>query len=44
MAGMGDIGNEYRILTRRFVGKSQRWDDNIKINLRDVICEDGRWI
>jgi len=37
IAGMGEMRNAYKIL----VGKlTHRWEDNIKINLKQIGCED----
>jgi hypothetical protein len=46
---MGEI-NAHRILmasdiTRKPCGKSRRrWEDNIKLYLREINCEGGRWL
>ena len=42
--------NAYRVLVGRPEGKRpsgrsrRRWEDNIKMNLRDVGCDPGEWI
>ena len=46
----GTIQNAYRILVGRSEGKRplgrlrRRWEDNIKMNLREVGCNPGEWI
>ena len=40
----------YRVLTVRYEGKRPlgrarcRWEDNIKMDLREVGCDPGKWI
>ena len=47
---MKPSGNAYRVLVRKPEGKRPlgrlrlRWEDNIKINLREVSCDPGNWI
>ena len=42
--------NAYRILVGKSEGKRTlgrprgRWEDNIKMNLREVVCDPGDWI
>jgi hypothetical protein len=46
----GEKRNAFRILVgkpegRRPLGRPRRrWVDNIKIDLRDIVCEDVNWI
>jgi hypothetical protein len=47
---MGEIGNACRILMEKLRGKHpptrlrRRWEDDIKMDLRETNCEDGRWM
>ena len=47
---MKESGNAYKILVGRPEGNSslrrprRRWEDNIKMDLRDVGCDPGDWI
>jgi hypothetical protein len=46
---MGNTKNTYRILMGKFLVKCSlqrlnRWEDNIKMNLTDLSCEDGQLI
>ncbi|KAJ4431710.1 hypothetical protein ANN_20312 [Periplaneta americana] len=47
---MGEPRNAYRVLVGRPEGKihlgrpRRRWEDNIKMDLREVGCDDGEWI
>jgi hypothetical protein len=47
---MGKRGGVYKVLVRKPEGKRQlgiprcRWDDNIKMDLQEVGCEDMGWI
>ena len=42
--------NPYRVLVGKFEGKRplgrprRRWEDNIKMDLREVGCDPGEWI
>ncbi|KAJ4431656.1 hypothetical protein ANN_20255 [Periplaneta americana] len=50
VARMGESRNAYRVLVGRPEGKRplgrprRRWEDNIKMNLREVGCDDRDWI
>ncbi|KAJ4445665.1 hypothetical protein ANN_12349 [Periplaneta americana] len=50
VARMGESTNAYRVLVGRPEGKRPlgrprlRWEDNIKMNLREVGCDDRDWI
>ncbi|KAJ4448530.1 hypothetical protein ANN_10548 [Periplaneta americana] len=50
VAGMGESRNAYRMLVGRPEGKrplgrpGRRWEDNIKMDLREVRYNDGEWI
>ena len=50
VARMEQSRNEYRILVGKPEGKRplerprRRWEDNIKIDLREVGCDPGEWI
>ena len=50
VAGMEQSRNTYRILVVKPGGKSplgrpmRRWEDNIRIDLREVGCDPGEWI
>jgi hypothetical protein len=47
---MGEISNSYNILVRKLEGKRQlrrsrrRWEDNIRIDLREIVWEVVDWI
>jgi hypothetical protein len=46
VARMGEVRNAYKILVGTHKGKRQlriqrqRWNDNIKMNLKEIVCED----
>ncbi|KAJ4436836.1 hypothetical protein ANN_16968 [Periplaneta americana] len=50
VARMGESRNAYRVLVGRPAGKRplgrprRRWEDNIKMDLREVGCDDREWI
>ncbi|KAJ4441605.1 hypothetical protein ANN_11461 [Periplaneta americana] len=44
VARMGESRNAYRVLVGRSEGKRCRWEDNIKMNLREVGYDDRDWI
>ncbi|KAJ4427015.1 hypothetical protein ANN_26814 [Periplaneta americana] len=50
VARMGESRNAYRVLVVRPEGKRplgrprRRWEDNIKMDLREVVCNDRDWI
>ncbi|KAJ4431235.1 hypothetical protein ANN_19832, partial [Periplaneta americana] len=50
VARMGESRNAYRVLVGRPEGKRplgrprRRWEDNIKMDLREVGCDDRDWI
>jgi len=50
VARMGEGRGVYRVLAGRPEGKRppgrprRRWEDNIKMDLRETGCEDGRWM
>jgi hypothetical protein len=50
MARMGKMRNAYRILTWKPLGKQplgnlrRKWDDDDDMELREVWCEEGRWM
>jgi len=47
---MGEMRNAYKILVRRYQGKSplrrptRRYEDNVEMNLRGTECKDVKWI
>jgi len=42
---MGETMNAYIILWRNLSKMPQRrWNNNIKMDLRETACKDGRWI
>jgi hypothetical protein len=47
---MGRMGNAYRNLIERPYRKHltgrprRRWEDNIKMNLKEICCEGGKWM
>ena len=50
VARIEESRNEYRVLVRKPEGKGplgkprHRWEDNIKMDLREVGCHSGHWI
>ena len=50
IARMEDSRNAYRVLVGRTEGKRpsgrprRRWEDNVKMDLREVGCDAGDWI
>lgn len=36
--------HEYRNLTGKLLGRLRMWIDNIKINLRELLCEHMNWL
>ena len=50
VAGMEQSRNAYRVIVGKPEGKRplgrprRRWEDNIKMNLREVGCDPGEWI
>jgi hypothetical protein len=49
VAHMGEMINEYKILVgkherkRRLGRPGRRWEDNIKIYHKEIVCEDSYW-
>ena len=47
---MEQYGNTYSVLVGKPEGKRlsgwsiRRWEDNIKVDLREVVCDPGDWI
>jgi hypothetical protein len=42
---MGDMTNAYKVLDENSEGKRKRkWEDNIRMDLREIICEVVDWI
>jgi hypothetical protein len=42
---MGDMRNEHKFVVEKPLGKRRRrWEDNIRMDLRETSCEDVNWI
>jgi hypothetical protein len=50
VASIGGMRNLYKILLVKAEGKGQfgrvrcRWEDNIRMDLKEIFCEDKDWI
>jgi hypothetical protein len=47
---VGEMRNVYKVLVTKFEGKrplgrpTHRWEDNIRMDLREIVCEGVYWI
>jgi hypothetical protein len=45
LLGQGHEGSEVRTLVRNLLlGSRGRWENIINVDLREICCEDGRWM